>query len=67
MNGTGDHCVKRDKPSSKSQISHIFHVFVEFRPKIMMILIMGYECKSGIVCGGEISGRRRRKGKGTEG
>jgi hypothetical protein len=46
MDGTGDHHVYHDKPSSKGQITR-FLTFVESRPKITMMIIvtiMGYEC-----------------------
>jgi hypothetical protein len=36
MDGTGDHHVEQDKPSSKWQISH-FCSYVRFRPKIVMM------------------------------
>jgi hypothetical protein len=44
MNGTGDHYVKQDKPSSERQISH-FHSYVESRPK----KIMWHDCKKGTI------------------
>jgi hypothetical protein len=46
---------------SQFKMSNItsFHLFVESRPKMMMIL-MGHECERRTVCG--ISGRCRRKG-----
>jgi hypothetical protein len=50
-NGTGDHHVNWDKPSSERQVSHFFtHMWAESRPKI---IIMGHECKRGTVWDGQ--------------
>jgi hypothetical protein len=38
MDGTGNHHVEQDKPSSISQTSHVF-THVESRPKMMMMMI----------------------------
>jgi hypothetical protein len=45
MDGTCDHNAKWGKPSSKSQIS-CFYLFVETRPKLMMmmVIIMKHDC-----------------------
>jgi hypothetical protein len=63
MDGIGDH-VKQVKQSSGNQTSH-FHLFVESRPKRMMmiIIIMGHECKRRTVSGVSMNG----EGKDTEG
>jgi hypothetical protein len=46
MNETGDHHSEGNKPSSKSQLSHVFCLYVESRSKMVMtIMKMGHECK----------------------
>jgi hypothetical protein len=50
MDGSKDHHVEQNKPSSKSHILH-FHSFVETKPKVLMMMIMGHECKREMVGG----------------
>jgi hypothetical protein len=56
MDETGDHHVERDKPSSKSPILYVpTHSYVKPRSQMMItiiiliILIVGCECKRGTV------------------
>jgi hypothetical protein len=56
MDGTGEHSVEWDKPSSKSQIT-CFHLYVDSRPKMIIIItIMGHEYKQGTCLMGEPAG-----------
>jgi hypothetical protein len=63
MDGTGNHHVEQDKPSSISQTSHVF-THVESRPKMMMMMMMmmGHQYKKETLGGGGPTFR----GKGKE-
>jgi hypothetical protein len=64
MDGNGDHHVERDKPNPKKQISDVFANLCT----VMMVIIMGHECKKMTILGGIRKKREEeRKGKDTEG
>jgi hypothetical protein len=56
MDGT-----ERDKPSSKSQILHVFCSFVESKHKMIMMIIMGHKCKRSTMGGISRIGEEERK------
>jgi hypothetical protein len=67
IDGTGDHSLEPEKLNSKSQISHFFHSLMEYIPKMVMIIIMGYESKKGTVWGGGLARGGKRTEKDSEG
>jgi hypothetical protein len=69
MDGTSDHHVEQDTPSTKKPNLSYCLSFVKSRPEMIMmriiliiIIIMGHECKRGLSARVE-----RVKGKNTEG
>jgi hypothetical protein len=68
MGGTGNIMLSKINHAQKAKYC-IFSLFVEPRPKvlIMVMVMMGHECIWGTVWEGRVPGRRRGKGKDTEG
>jgi hypothetical protein len=62
MDGTGNHHFEQNKPSLKSQTSHVFCSCVKSRSKMATtIMKMGHECKMGTWgwCMGSVGGGGR--------